>query len=131
MLAVLKDKPVINEPWRKRSWMQLLERLRNRRRIIYFRTERISKFGPVQVTLEGMQVAANNLALPEARDNIMHALIARGPAMFMDPSEERAARMKALQGALEAGTAPGLDLLAVKRLGLVVKGTRLDALGER
>lgn len=46
-----------------------------------------------------MQVAADKQALSEARDEIQNSLIARGPATFMDPSEERVARVEVLQGA--------------------------------
>lgn len=40
-------------------------------------------------------MAADKQTLPEARDDIKDALIARGPAMFMDPTEEWVVRVKA------------------------------------
>lgn len=92
----------------------------------HLRSERISKLGPVQATLGSMQVEADKQALPEARNGIKDALIVRGPAMFMDPSEERLAGVKALQGTLAATIAAGMDPVAVKRLSLVV----LETLGE-
>lgn len=52
------------------------------------------RFGPMEVTLEGMQVVANRQALPEPFDVAKETLIARGPAMFMNPSEEPGARLE-------------------------------------
>ena len=88
---------------------------------------RLSKLGPVGVTLEGMRAAGDRMALPEAQDDIREALIARGPAMFMHPAEESEARIEALHKALETAVLVGMDPEAVKRLCQVVLDTRVDA----
>lgn len=55
------------------------------------------KLDQVMVTLEGMRTAGDRRALPEAYGKIKEALVARGPAMFMEPVEEREALQKVLE----------------------------------
>lgn len=77
-----------------------------------------------------MQVADGKQGFSEARDGIKDALVARGHAMVLDPSEERAIRVEGLQGALEAEIAAGMDPVEVKPLSLLVLETWLDAFGR-
>lgn len=62
---------------------------------------RMSKLGPVGVTLEGMRTAGKRKALPEAQDGIRKESIARSSVMFMLLAEEGEAPTEALQKTLD------------------------------
>lgn len=93
----------------------------------YLRSKRMSKLGPVQVTLEGMRVAADKQIPPEAGHDVREEPIDRVAEMYTNPPEERAVRVEALEGAQEIVMAAGTDNVMVKRLSLVVLDTRVDA----
>lgn len=87
--------------------------------------DRMSQFGRVMVTLRGLRTAGDCRALPEACDEVQEAFIARSPAMWMDPLEERKARVEVLLKVLEVPMAAGIDPEAAKRLSQVVLEIRV------
>lgn len=89
--------------------------------------EKTLQLGRVTATLDGMRVAEDGKASPEACGYIKEALVARGGAMFMDPGEERRARVQALQSIPEAAVTDGIGPAAVMRLRRLVVETSSDA----
>lgn len=90
--------------------------------------EKTLQLGQVTATPDGMRVAEDGKASPEPCEDIKEVLIARGGAMFMDPSEERGTRVEALQSIPEAAMMDGIGPTAVMRLRRLVIETSVDAI---
>lgn len=78
-------------------------------------------------TLEGMRATSDSRALPEARNVIKEALVARGSAKIMDPVEEIEARRVAKQKTLEVAMSGSVPPEAAKKLSRVGLETSEDA----
>ena len=78
----------------------------------------------VTVSIDALQQQTS--LTPEASDEAVELLVARGPDIDMSPEEELRARSEALEGAAQASAAAGLDDSLVERLRGVV-GRRWNA----